>query len=80
MSSKTRDGYQWCHPIGGHQWGLVWGAPLSWPYKVMLVHSIVNEVMIYLIRVPGSRNHPPPLPNQTATAADGMHPTGMHSC
>ena len=22
---------------------------------------------------------PPPL-NQTATAADGMHPTGMHSC
>ena len=21
-----------------------------------------------------------PLPNQTATAADGTHPTGMHSC
>ena len=27
--------------------------------------------------------HPPadtPLPQQTATAADGTHPTGMHSC
>ena len=23
---------------------------------------------------------PPPLPKETATAADGMHPTGMHSC
>ena len=22
----------------------------------------------------------PPPPNQTATAADGTHPTGMHSC
>ena len=24
--------------------------------------------------------HPPPSPRQTATAADGTHPTGMHSC
>ena len=32
---------------------------------------------------PGSR-HPPeqttPPPRETATAADGTHPTGMHSC
>ena len=30
---------------------------------------------------PGSR-HPPPAdtPQETATAADGTHPTGMHSC
>ena len=24
--------------------------------------------------------HPPPPPRQTATAADGRHPTGTHSC
>ena len=27
-----------------------------------------------------SRNRHPPPREQTATAADGMHPTGMHSC
>ena len=30
---------------------------------------------------PGPGRHPTaPLPRQTATAADGTHPTGMHSC
>ena len=24
--------------------------------------------------------HPPPRPGEKATAADGTHPTGMHSC
>ena len=28
---------------------------------------------------PGTRHHPPP-GAETATAADGTHPTGMHSC
>ena len=33
-------------------------------------------------RHPGSRQHPPVAdrPQQMATAADGMHSTGMHSC
>ena len=30
--------------------------------------------------VPGGDQTPPPPPPGTATAADGKHPTGMHTC
>ena len=31
-------------------------------------------------QTPPGRPPPPPIPQQTATAANGTHPTGMHSC
>ena len=32
------------------------------------------------VRIPACTEADPPPPGETATAADGTHPTGMHSC
>ena len=42
-----------------------------------------SQIQLPFIALDKSITSPPPPPNpreQTATAADGTHPTGMHSC
>ena len=35
---------------------------------------------VQLVRHPPEQTSPTPTPQETATAADSTHPTGMHSC
>ena len=44
----------------------------AWSRRGWLVPRLVSQHAL--------RQIPPPTPGDTATAADGTHPTGMHSC